>query len=160
MLTSICRWLYSLFLAVDANFRLKLKERGIEDPDIGSGWAYFVESRRYIEHLSQNTDVSQKTSDVEVSDLTFNSAWHSFSIEVTGCSSDFHAVNQVNRKSKKAYAATGVVACVCARHSLMRKNGVGDLQRGERWVYMFYNAEVSNDADPVTLTRTTSSRLC
>lgn len=56
---SACRWLHSLFLAVDANFRLKLKNRGIKDPDIGSGWSYFVESRRYIEHLSQNTNAAE-----------------------------------------------------------------------------------------------------
>ena len=32
------------------------------------------------------------------------------------------------------YIASGVAACMCARHSLMLKNGVGDLQRGERYV--------------------------
>ena len=62
MLTFSYRWLYSLFLAVDANFRLKLKDRKIKDPEIGSGWAYFVENSQYIEH------VSQKTNGVEVSD--------------------------------------------------------------------------------------------
>lgn len=55
------RWLYSLFLAVDANFRLKLKSRGITDPEIGSGWSYFVEPKQYNEHISQ------KTTEVEVS---------------------------------------------------------------------------------------------
>ena len=65
---TFCRWLYSLFLAVDANFRLKLKERKIEDPEIGSGWAYFVENDRYIEHVSQTTD------DTEVSELPHSSS--------------------------------------------------------------------------------------
>ena len=54
------RWLYSYFLAVDTNFRLKLKSRGIADPEIGSGWSYFVESKQYHQH------VSQKTTDIEV----------------------------------------------------------------------------------------------
>ena len=40
-------WLYGLNLAIDANFRLKLKERGVEDPEFGPGWAYFVEERSY-----------------------------------------------------------------------------------------------------------------
>ncbi|KAF9782109.1 hypothetical protein BJ322DRAFT_1009547 [Thelephora terrestris] len=110
------RWLYSLFLAVDANFRLKLKDRKIHDPEIGSGWAYFVENKKYIEHVSQITN----------------------SIEVSGCDSAFHAVNQANKKSTKDYIASGVVACVCARHSLMMKNGVGDLQRGERYINTDY----------------------
>lgn len=48
-------WLYSCFLAVDGNFRLKLKSCGINDPEIGSGWSYFVESKEYINHISKNT---------------------------------------------------------------------------------------------------------
>lgn len=49
------RWLYTYFLAVDANFRLKLKNRGINDPEIGSGWSYFVESKQFNKHVSQTT---------------------------------------------------------------------------------------------------------
>jgi hypothetical protein len=133
-LTIPYRWLYSLFLAVDANFRLKLKDRKIQDPEIGSGWAYFVETNRYLEHISQSTD------DLEVSELSHNGSGHQHLFKVTGCGSNFHAVNQVNRKSTKDYVASGVVACVCARHSLMMKNGVGDLQRGERYVCSRYLA--------------------
>ena len=40
-------------MALDANFRLKLKDRGIDDPEVGPGWAYFVEHGRYIGHISQ-----------------------------------------------------------------------------------------------------------
>ena len=121
------RWLYSLFLAVDANFRLKLKDRKIKDPEIGSGWAYFVEYDRYMEHVSQNTN------DEEVSESLHRGSISSHLFKVTSCGSDFHAVNWANRKSSKDYVVSGVVACVCARHSLMMKNGVGDLQRGERY---------------------------
>ena len=121
------RWLYSLFLAVDANFRLKLKDQKIKDPEIGSGWAYFVENSRYVEHISQNTN------DVEVCRFPHGGRRNSRSSQVTSCGSDFHAVNRANRKSTN-YVTSGVVACVCARHSLMMKNGVGDLQRGERYV--------------------------
>lgn len=45
------RWLHALFLAIDANFRLKLKNRGIHDPELGSGWSYFVETTEYEKHL-------------------------------------------------------------------------------------------------------------
>jgi len=47
--------LYSYFLAVDANFRLKLKNRGIKDPETGSGWSYFVGNKDYDKHISQKT---------------------------------------------------------------------------------------------------------
>ena len=40
---------------MDANFRLKLKRRGINDPEVGSGWSYFVESAAYGEHISRAT---------------------------------------------------------------------------------------------------------
>jgi len=47
----LCRWIYCLFLAIDANFRLKLKARGIKDPELGSGLAYFVDTIKFQEHL-------------------------------------------------------------------------------------------------------------
>lgn len=43
-------------MATDANFRLKLKNRGIKDPELGSGWAYFVESTAYETHIRNSTD--------------------------------------------------------------------------------------------------------
>ena len=52
---NVSRWLYAAFLAVDANFRMKLKNRCINDPETGSGWTYFVENQRYTEHVSQKT---------------------------------------------------------------------------------------------------------
>jgi hypothetical protein len=62
---------------------------------------------------------------------------------VTGCGSSFHAVNQANSKSSKGKASSGVVACVCARHSLVQKNGVGDLQLGERYALVFLLSTLS-----------------
>ena len=118
-----------MFLALDANFRLTLKDRKINDPELGSGWAYFVEIQRYLEHISQATNGA------EVTESSFGPCYcpnGPLILQVTGCGSDFHAVNRANSKPK-GYVATGVVACVCARHSLVQKNGVGDLQRGERY---------------------------
>jgi hypothetical protein len=48
--------LYSLFIAIDANFRLKLKSRGIKDPELGSGLAYFVNNAKFEEHLGNQID--------------------------------------------------------------------------------------------------------
>lgn len=50
------RWLYSLFVAIDANFRLKLKSRGINDPELGSGLAYFVNNVKFDAHLGSRVD--------------------------------------------------------------------------------------------------------
>ena len=122
------RWLYATFLAVDANFRMKLKSRGINDPETGSGWSYFVQNQKYTEHISQTTI------EKEVSSFWSRYCYYAHAFQVVSCGTDFHAVNQANSRSSKDYLVSGVVACVCARHSLMQKNGVGDLKHGERWV--------------------------
>jgi len=49
------RWVYAQFIAVDANFRLKLKNRQISDPELGSGWSYFVENSAYTRHVANNS---------------------------------------------------------------------------------------------------------
>ena len=46
------RWLYSLFIAMDANFRLKQKTRRIKDPELGPGLAYFMNTKRFDAHLN------------------------------------------------------------------------------------------------------------
>jgi hypothetical protein len=48
------RWVYAQFIAVDANFKLKLKNRKINDPELGSGWSYFVEDSAYTHHVANN----------------------------------------------------------------------------------------------------------
>lgn len=55
------RWLYAQFIAVDANFKLRLKNRKINDPELGPGWSYFVEDSAYTHH------VANKQYDKEVS---------------------------------------------------------------------------------------------
>jgi hypothetical protein len=52
MIWTFFRWLHSCFLAVDVNFCLKFKNRGISDPEIGSGWSYFVGNQQYNERIS------------------------------------------------------------------------------------------------------------
>ena len=49
------RWLYSLFVAIDANFRLKRKavSSDVIDPGLSRGWAYFVEETAYKSYLSK-----------------------------------------------------------------------------------------------------------
>lgn len=45
--------MYAQFIAVDANFRLKLKNRQINDPELGSGLFYFVENAAYSTHVEK-----------------------------------------------------------------------------------------------------------
>jgi Kyakuja-Dileera-Zisupton transposase len=41
-----------------------------------------------------------------------------------------------NSKKSEGLRATGIGAVICARHALYRPNGMGDLQKGERYVYI------------------------
>ncbi len=53
------------------------------------------------------------------------------------CGSNLKAIDHANARSD-GYAVTGVGAVVCARHTLLRKHGVCNLQKGERYVNMDY----------------------
>jgi hypothetical protein len=53
-----------LFLAIDANFRLKLKARDVRDPELAPGSLYFVDPVKFQQHLKSPVDegeVSQVT---------------------------------------------------------------------------------------------------
>lgn len=49
-------FLFALFLAIDANFRLKRKDVSTEekDPGLGQGWAFFCEVGKYMAHVKAN----------------------------------------------------------------------------------------------------------
>jgi hypothetical protein len=49
-------FLYILFLAIDANFKLKGKDRRIDDVELAPRWGCFVEESRYQEHLALYVD--------------------------------------------------------------------------------------------------------
>ncbi|KAG1854315.1 hypothetical protein C8R48DRAFT_609911, partial [Suillus tomentosus] len=112
------RWLYSLFLAIDANFCLKcrLVSNEIKDPGLSPGWGYFVEEGQYKTYLHDHADVRQ---------------------EKSMCVSH-NVINMADTKLSKGLAATGVGSVVCARHDMRLASGVGDLQRGEKYMNMDY----------------------
>ncbi|KIK47784.1 hypothetical protein CY34DRAFT_73368, partial [Suillus luteus UH-Slu-Lm8-n1] len=112
------QWLYSLFLAIDANFQLKrcLVSSDAKDPGLSRGWGYFVEERNYKEYLQENGTLTQDKST---------------------CISH-NAVNMADTKASNGLAATGVGTVVCVRHDMWLANGVGDLQKGEKYLNMDY----------------------
>ncbi|KAK7033875.1 CxC2 domain-containing protein [Favolaschia claudopus] len=109
------RFLYIIFIAIDACFRLKrrLISSELKDPSLGPGWSYFVESGPYRKYLLTVTD----------------------QVEMSTCSG-LAALDYANTKFSRGYSATGVGMGVCARHEIVFANGVGDLQRGERYANM------------------------
>ncbi|KAG1797493.1 uncharacterized protein HD556DRAFT_1431147 [Suillus plorans] len=110
------QWKFGLFLAIDANFRLKrqMVSSDIRDPGLSQGWGYFVEEKEYKCYLHANGET------VKSSCISHN------------------AVNMADTKSEKGLAATGVGTVDCARHDMKLANGVGDLQKGEKYLNMDY----------------------
>ncbi|KIP01314.1 hypothetical protein PHLGIDRAFT_55306, partial [Phlebiopsis gigantea 11061_1 CR5-6] len=112
-------YLYRQVISTDANFRVKSRYRQTKKPDVclSPGWAYFVEVTEYAKHYTQYA--SQE--------------------EIDNCVKH-RAIGQANLKNHKGLSATGIVSCSC-RHEMYRPNGIGDLQRGERfcnidWVFL------------------------
>ncbi|KAH7924727.1 hypothetical protein BV22DRAFT_1129623 [Leucogyrophana mollusca] len=108
------KWLYMITRSINANFRLKLKDKkSVNDITLGSGWAHWVPAAPYKEYIAQYGDQT----------------------EPNLCDSELHAVDHANTKFSTGYKASGVGGTLC-RHSLVCKNGLGDLQKGERYANM------------------------
>ncbi|KAJ7070422.1 hypothetical protein B0H15DRAFT_807086 [Mycena belliarum] len=103
------KFLYIIFLAIDACFRLKrrLVSSELKDPGLGTGWAYFTE----------DTVFHQK--------------------EMSTCSG-LAALDYANTKFSRGYGSTGVGLGVCARHEFVQLTAAVDLQRGESFSHMIY----------------------
>jgi len=106
------QWLYSLFLGIDANFKLKRKKVSSEkaDPSLSHGWSYFVEETKYKAFLNENGNTPQERSTC----------------------SNYDAMAKANSKDSRFLDTTGAGTVDCVRHDMKRPNGVGDLQKGER----------------------------
>ncbi|KAF8958754.1 hypothetical protein BDZ97DRAFT_1668023 [Flammula alnicola] len=111
------RFLYTLFLGMDANFRLKRKmvSNNASDPSLSNGWAYFVHESEFKEFLN-----------------TFGT----LVIQEPSTCSNHNAVNK--ERGKDGLAASGAGTVDCTRHDMKRPSSVGDLQKGERYVNMDY----------------------
>ncbi|KAK7045327.1 hypothetical protein VNI00_007576 [Paramarasmius palmivorus] len=107
-------WKYGICLSVDANFKQKARARANDhrDPALGPGFGCFVPPEEYLQIVKD----SQQN-------------------EISHCVG-FNAIGKANNKKSKGLRATGIGSVTCSRHELFRPNGVGDLQKGERYCNM------------------------
>ncbi|KAI0062049.1 hypothetical protein BV25DRAFT_1870510 [Artomyces pyxidatus] len=110
------QWKYASMFSMDANFKLKLKNRGLDDVELAPGWAYFVPNKPYQEHVDKHKD----------------------EVEMKACGSTFAAVDLANIPAQKRFTVNGVGAVICARHLFYLMNSVADLHKGERYCSMDY----------------------
>ncbi|KAJ7818600.1 hypothetical protein B0H14DRAFT_2601175 [Mycena olivaceomarginata] len=109
------RFIYWLFLAMDANFRLSNRNVSTEiaDPILGDGFGYFCRREGedgYKAHILKHADEE----------------------EISNCSG-FAAMFMANTKRVKGLWTTGIGGVTCSRHNMWQGNGIGDLQVGERY---------------------------
>lgn len=130
-LMELSRWKYSLFLAIDANFRLARKNVSSDkaDPGLNKGWAYFVEEKAFKIFLHDTGKQPQEVQDIYLSRFTLA---HSLITQKSSCASH-NAVNLAETKNSRGLAATGAGTVDCLRHNMKRPCGIGDLQKGERY---------------------------
>ncbi|KAF7980030.1 hypothetical protein HWV62_40156 [Athelia sp. TMB] len=121
-------FLYWLTVAKDACFRFKnrLRSSDAKDPTLAPGWSYFVDHGPYLEHCKK----------------------YATEEEMSTCSG-FAALHLANLKGIKGHRTSGVGGVCCARQQCWRPNGVGDLQKGERYCnmdYIFWSSIVASGA--------------
>lgn len=109
----IISWIYTAYLANDANFRLRNENVSTEarDPPLGDGFTYFTPRQPYFRWLSK----------------------HATQEDAPNCSG-FQAYHLANIKNAKGLRVSGVTGVCCARHGCLRPNGLGDLSKGEKYV--------------------------
>jgi len=55
LLVVVVSWLNTLYLGIDVCFKLKLKDRGFNNPDLGARLAYMVNNIHYAAHLRKHS---------------------------------------------------------------------------------------------------------
>lgn len=107
------RWLYRLFVGIDANFRLKRKKisSDVLDPSLNEGSSYMVRESTYKDHLA---------------------AFDKQHVDPSDHCNNHDAVKLATLKGDAGLAASGLATVDCARHDMKRPCSSGDLQKGER----------------------------
>ncbi|KAI0038918.1 hypothetical protein FA95DRAFT_1504888, partial [Auriscalpium vulgare] len=97
------RWKHAMFIAMDANFKMKLKNRGLIDTELSPGWGYFVEQNAYSAHCEKYQNEP----------------------EPKYCDSNHSAVDKANMPAQRRFSINGVGAVVCSRHCFYLRHSLG-----------------------------------
>ncbi|TRM64737.1 hypothetical protein BD626DRAFT_400204 [Schizophyllum amplum] len=128
------QYIHKLFLSMDANFRLKnrFRKNARVDAPLGGGSGCVVEPQVFKEHLRGYVNEE----------------------DISTCIS-FAALMEKDTKMTTGCRVSGCGACSCTRHETLRPNGLGDLQKGERYAnmdFIFWSAIKGEQVANVMLT--------
>uniref|UniRef100_A0A0W0GCP1 Uncharacterized protein n=1 Tax=Moniliophthora roreri TaxID=221103 RepID=A0A0W0GCP1_MONRR len=118
------KWLYSLLVAKDANFKQKAWARpnNHHDMPLGPGWGCTIHYKPYLEEMTKYANQD----------------------EISHCVS-FSTIWNANNKKAKGLRATGVGTITCSHHELVQPNGLGDLQVGDMHnFYLLFCTQIEN----------------
>ncbi|KAH9474961.1 hypothetical protein JR316_0012060 [Psilocybe cubensis] len=109
------KFLYTVMICLDANFRLKnqMVSNYSQDPGLGLGLAYMIHRTKYEEYVKSRANEK----------------------DISTCVG-FQALAKANSKFSKGLRYTGVGMGVCGRSEMIL--GVGNLHKGERYANMDY----------------------
>jgi hypothetical protein len=109
------RWLNMLFLAINANFRLKQLNvsDNLRDPRLNHGYAYLIDEEKFKDYLAKYEDQVPN--------------------DVSKCN-NHDAIKSASMRRGKGTAAMGVGTIECSRHDMKRPVSVSGLQKGERCI--------------------------
>lgn len=124
------RFVNTLFVSIDGNFRLKNRAHthGDKDPPLGAGMAFTIATELLREHLKNY----KCDADVRRPRVCPCSSSSLRSSQISTCAS-FQALSLANLKLVRGNVATGIVAMIC-RHEFWVNQSITDTQKGERYV--------------------------
>ena len=82
-------WLNTLYLSMDANFKLKQKERGFTDPPLSNGLVFMVANERLRDHLA---DCSKTKQIAEVSVFNRDGSYHLLNSSIRSTHAVLHSM--------------------------------------------------------------------
>ncbi|KAF8951577.1 hypothetical protein BDZ97DRAFT_1684109, partial [Flammula alnicola] len=111
------KFLYMVFICMDANFHLKnqLVSNYSQDPGLGIGWVYMVPRKPYESFVLNRTNNSNISTCVGL-----------------------QALAKANMKFSVGPRYTGMNTMVCGQSEMIMPLGVGNLQKGEQYSNMDY----------------------
>ncbi|KAF9030039.1 hypothetical protein BDZ89DRAFT_950058 [Hymenopellis radicata] len=120
------QYLYQKCVSVDACFRFVncLRSNQSTDPSLHPNAAYMLD-----DHGEYGKHVLKHASQTDASAYIY---YLHFILPILTCSG-FKALAHADSKPSTGLRSTGVVAAICARHEMVCPEGVGNLQKGERF---------------------------